>query len=137
MDSDNGNGWVAVGWGMDDVMGDDTVVMCNNARNSVDLYWNVYYNSSVRFPLPVEGDITGDLTMNAIQPGDGTLYCSFTRSASLEFTSPETGDIVNNDLDAMPYNAMSSTGQCDEDGEPTRHTKAAVSVDPIDFSAAP
>ena len=29
-DVDGGSGWVAVGWGKDDVMGDDTVVMCND-----------------------------------------------------------------------------------------------------------
>ena len=60
---------------------------------------------------------------------------SFTRSAALTFTAPDSGDDVVNDLDNESFFAMASTGVTDDEGKPQRHTKAAVSAQEFDFSA--
>jgi len=91
------NGWIALGFSEDPLMGRDTVIMNRQAYGS-ELWWN----TEVLLPLPVGSTGEYGVVGDAVIEGDN-MVARFTIPNVLEFTTPSAGEAITNDLSVPSY----------------------------------
>lgn len=120
--------WVGLGFSEDPYMPDTNVVICT--ADAVEANYNPDYSGPVLLTDPTYG--IGNPSPQVI--GD-TLYCSFTRPATMSFPiPPDDTDVLEQDLNSESYFVLLASGELNGDGRPDIHSVFGNSTDPVDFT---